>query len=135
MMRVEKVAKFIGQAIGRKYYGSLDAIRFARLDRLSEERSQRWGELFRDVEAALEEDPASVRAQALAVRWTALVREKETPVTRVDNFRDASRQKWPQDASMVVVNQISRLYRIEQVSKFLEKALAHGSSRQNSALG
>ena len=34
---------------------------------------------------------------------------------------------------MVVVNQISRLYRIEQVSKFLEKALAHGSGRQNSA--
>ena len=133
MMRVEKVAKFIGQAIGRKYYGSLDLIRFARIDRPSEERSQRWGELFRDVEAALGEDPASVRAQALAARWTALVREKETPVPRVDNFRDASRQKWPQDASMVVVNQIARLYRIEQVSKFLEKALAHSSGRQNSA--
>jgi hypothetical protein len=132
-MRVERVAKFIGQAIGRKYYGSLESLRFARLDRPSAERSQRWGELFRDVEAALEEDPASVRAQALAARWTALVREKETPVPRVDNFRDASRQKWPRDASMVVVNQIARLYRIEQVSKFLEKALAHNSGRQNSA--
>ena len=133
MMRVEKVAKFIGQAIGRKYYSSLDSIRFARIDRLSEERSQRWGELFRDVEAALGEDPASVRAQALAARWTALVREKGTPVPRVDNFRDALRQPGPQDASMFVVNQIARLYRLEQVSKFLEKALAHGSGRQNSA--
>jgi hypothetical protein len=61
------------------------------------------------------------------------VREKETPVPRVDNFRDVLRQTWPQDASTVVVNQISRLYRIEQVSKFLEKALAHSSGRQNSA--
>jgi hypothetical protein len=132
-MRVEKVAKFIGQAIARKYYGSLESIRFARIDRPSEERSQRWGELFRDIEAALGEDPASERAQDLAARWTELVREKETPVPRVDNFRDVLRQTWPQDASTVVVNQISRLYRIEQVSKFLEKALAHSSGRQNSA--
>jgi hypothetical protein len=54
-------------------------------------------------------------------------------VPRVDNFRDALRQQGPQDASMVVVNQISRLYRIEQVSKFLEEALARGSGKQNSA--
>jgi DNA-binding transcriptional MerR regulator len=133
IMRVEKVAKFIGQVIGRKYYGSLESFRFARLNRPFEERSQRWGELFRDVEAALGEDPTSARSQALAARWTALVREKETPAPSVDNFRDASRQKWPQDASMVVVNQIARLYRVEQVSKFLEKALAHTSGRQNSA--
>jgi MerR family transcriptional regulator, thiopeptide resistance regulator len=135
MTRVEKVATFIGQAIGSKYYGALNSIRFARIDGQFEERSQPWVELFRDVEAALGEDPASVRAQALAARWTALVQEKKTPAPRVDNFRDVLQQKWPQDASMVVVNQISRLYRIEQVSKFLEKALAHGSSRQNSALG
>ena len=135
MTRVEKVAKFIGQAIGCKYYGSLDSIRLARIDRPSEERSQRWGELFRDVEAALGEDPAGERAQALAARWTALVQEKEAgkPVQRLDNFQDVLRQTWPQDASMVVVNQISRLYRIDQVSKFLEKALAHGRGRQNSA--
>ncbi len=133
MMRVEKVAKFIGQAIARKYYGSLESMRFARINQSTAERSQKWAELFRDVEAAFGEDPASARAQALAARWTALVREKETPIPRVDNFRDVLRQKSPQDASMVVVNQTARLYRIEQVSKFLEKALAHGSGRQNSA--
>ena len=32
-MRVEKVAKFIGQVIGRKYDGSLESFRFARLNR------------------------------------------------------------------------------------------------------
>jgi hypothetical protein len=130
---VERVAKFIGQAIARKYYGSLESIRFARVNQSTGERSQKWAELFRDVEAAFGEDPAGERAQALAARWTALVREKGIPVPRVDNFRDALRQQGPQDASMVVVNQISRLYRIEQVSKFLEKALARGSGKQNSA--
>jgi hypothetical protein len=30
-------------------------------------------ELFRDIQASLNEDPASVKAQALATRWTGLV--------------------------------------------------------------
>jgi MerR family transcriptional regulator, thiopeptide resistance regulator len=35
--------------------------------------SQEWIELFRDVEACLNEDPASERAQALGARWKKLV--------------------------------------------------------------
>lgn len=35
--------------------------------------SKQWTELFADVEAALDEDPASEKAQALAARWKALV--------------------------------------------------------------
>jgi len=35
--------------------------------------SKEWSDLFRDVEAALGEDPASARAQALAARWKKLV--------------------------------------------------------------
>ncbi|MCU1232898.1 MAG: transcriptional regulator, MerR family [Candidatus Solibacter sp.] len=35
--------------------------------------SKQWTELFADVEAALGEDPESEKAQALAVRWKALV--------------------------------------------------------------
>jgi hypothetical protein len=59
MRRVEKVAKFIGQAIGRKYYGALEATRLGLIDKSSADRSsERWVELFRDVEAALAEDPA-----------------------------------------------------------------------------
>jgi DNA-binding transcriptional MerR regulator len=37
------------------------------------EVSRAWSELFRDVEAALDEDPRSEKAQALAVRWRKLV--------------------------------------------------------------
>jgi DNA-binding transcriptional MerR regulator len=35
--------------------------------------SKEWSELFRDVEGALGEDPASAKAQALAARWKKLV--------------------------------------------------------------
>ena len=138
MMRVEKVGKFIGQAIGRKYYGSLSAIRLALINKPpQEERSRLWVELFRDVESALGENPASDRAQALAARWTELKRDKEPgadkSAPRLDGFEYVLRQKWPWDASVVVVSQVARLYRIEQVSTFLEKALAHSRDKRDSA--
>jgi DNA-binding transcriptional MerR regulator len=40
---------------------------------LQTEVSRQWTELFRDVEAALHEDPASPAAQALGVRWKKLL--------------------------------------------------------------
>jgi len=40
---------------------------------LQAEVSRQWTELFRDVEACLNEDPAGEKAQALAVRWKKLV--------------------------------------------------------------
>ncbi len=40
---------------------------------LQERVSREWNELFRDVEAALHEDPAGKKAQALAARWKKLV--------------------------------------------------------------
>lgn len=40
---------------------------------LQERVSREWTELFRDVEAALGEDPRSARAQALGNRWARLV--------------------------------------------------------------
>ena len=38
------------------------------------EMTRQWTELFREVEAALDEDPAGEKAQALAGRWGALIR-------------------------------------------------------------
>jgi DNA-binding transcriptional MerR regulator len=40
---------------------------------LQEQASKAWMDLFRDVEAALDEDPAGEKAQALAARWKKLV--------------------------------------------------------------
>jgi DNA-binding transcriptional MerR regulator len=37
------------------------------------EATRAWSELFRDVEAALDEDPASEKAQSLVARWRKLV--------------------------------------------------------------
>ena len=42
---------------------------------LQERVSREWTELFRDVEAALNEDPAGPKAQGLAARWTQLIEE------------------------------------------------------------
>jgi MerR family transcriptional regulator, thiopeptide resistance regulator len=41
----------------------------------AEEGTLKWQALFKDVEAALGEDPASAQAQALVHRWDALVQE------------------------------------------------------------
>jgi hypothetical protein len=68
----------------------------------------------------------------LAGRWTELKRDTElearSSVPQLDDFREVLRQKWPSDISVAVVNQVARLYRIEQVSSFLVKALACGES-------
>jgi DNA-binding transcriptional MerR regulator len=133
MMRVEKVAAFIGQVIGRKYYGALDSIRLAAINKTPERtRSKLWIELFRDVESTLGESPASDRAQALAARWTELKRDAE-PSPRPDAYDDVLRSNWPSDVSVSVVSQVARLYRIEQVWLFLKKALAHSKDRRDSA--
>jgi hypothetical protein len=138
MLRVEKVAKFIGQAIGRKYYGSLNSIRAALVEKSPDEgRSKRWVELFRDAESALGEDPASERAQGLVSRWTELMREAETGqgrnVPRLGGFREILQNQRPSYTSVAVVNQVARLYRVEQVSTFLERALALSKDRRDSA--
>ncbi len=128
MMRVEKVAKFIGRAIGRKY-GAVASMRFALAGKSKDEgQSKRWVELFRDAESCLGEDPASERVQVLVARWTELTRETESgpgkKVPRLEGFLNDSRNRRPSYSSVAMVNQVARLYRIEQVQQFLGKALA-----------
>jgi hypothetical protein len=138
MKRVERVANFIGRAIGRKYYGSLDRIRLALAEKSpDQERSKRWVKLFRDAESALADGPASERAQPLAARWSELKRESEVKRNRNDlrfeGFQEVLGNKPPPLTSVAVVNQVARLYRIEQVSQFLERALTRQSDGQESA--
>jgi DNA-binding transcriptional MerR regulator len=68
---------------------------------LQAEVSKQWTELFRDVEAALHEDPAGETAQALGVRWKKLVagftggdREVSAGLNRLY----ADRPNWPAQA-------------------------------------
>ena len=138
MRRVERVGKFIGQAIGRKYLEALQVKqRLALVSNPSADgSSKQWADLFRDVESSLMEDPASEKAQALAARWKELKLNTKVQIRGIEpslDFRKALREKWPSDASVVVVNQLARLYRIEQVSNFLMKALACSEGESNSA--
>ena len=60
--------------------------------------SRDWTELFRDVEACLDEDPASEKAQALAVRWKKLVSGftgGDPEVSAGLNRLYADRPNWP----------------------------------------
>jgi hypothetical protein len=65
---------------------------------LQERVSREWTELFRDVEAALGEDPAGAKAQALAARWKSLLEEftggDRDITTGVGNLW-ADRPNWP----------------------------------------
>ncbi len=47
----------------------------ARMRAIAEEGTRKWQALFKDVEAALDEDPAGPAAQALLDRWQALIAE------------------------------------------------------------
>lgn len=65
----------------------------------SQERvGRQWMELIRDVEAALGEDPAAEKGQALAARWTALLEEftgGDPEVTSGLKDLYADRAHWP----------------------------------------
>jgi DNA-binding transcriptional MerR regulator len=68
---------------------------------LQAECSKQWTELFRDVEAALHEDPASGRAQALGVRWKKLVEGftgGDREIGAGLNQLYADRPNWPDSA-------------------------------------
>jgi DNA-binding transcriptional MerR regulator len=62
----------------REYYSQegqakVDARRHLWSPELQERVTKQWNELFRDIEGALKEDPASDRAQQLLSRWRTLV--------------------------------------------------------------
>jgi MerR family transcriptional regulator, thiopeptide resistance regulator len=60
-----------------------------------------WADLFRDVEAALDEDPAGEKAQALAARWTGLVGQftgGDPEIAKGLRRLYADRPNWPSGA-------------------------------------
>ena len=68
---------------------------------LQERVSRQWLELIRDVEAALGEDPAGAKGQALAARWTGLVEEftgGDPNVAKGLGELHADRENWPDQA-------------------------------------
>lgn len=90
---------------------------------LQERVSRQWMELIRDVEAALGEDPAGEKGQALAGRWTGLVEEftgRDPEVTSGLKNLYADGANWPSQAK-----QQMQPFRISpEVWGFISRAIA-----------
>jgi DNA-binding transcriptional MerR regulator len=84
--------------------------------------SHDWNDLFRDITSSLEEDPASVRAQALAVRWRKL-RVGDTggdPKVHAGILKAWNdRQYWPEG-----IQDRFAEFNLYEVSEFIAKAFA-----------
>jgi DNA-binding transcriptional MerR regulator len=87
---------------------------------LQERVSREWAQLFADVEAALGEDPASAKAQALAVRWRKLLEGftgGDPEIQKGLNKMYADQANWPE--------QTRQAYAIKpEIMEFMMKALS-----------
>jgi MerR family transcriptional regulator, thiopeptide resistance regulator len=88
--------------------------------------SKEWSDLFRDVEAALGEDPAGGKAQALAARWKKLVEgftggDPQITAGLSNMYQD--RPNWP--ASM---QQRMQPFSNKKVWEFIQRAFAAGKT-------
>jgi DNA-binding transcriptional MerR regulator len=89
---------------------------------LQEECSRQWIELIAEVDAALGEDPASERVQALADRWTKLVQGftgDDPDITQGVKSLYADQANWP--ASF---QQQAKPFMNKEVWRFMNKAIA-----------
>lgn len=68
---------------------------------MQERVSKDWAALFKDIEASLDEDPASSKAQALAARWKDLIQRftgGDPEIQKGLNAKYDDRENWPADA-------------------------------------
>ena len=127
---VEKIADFIGRAMGasmKKYYSDAAWAKLMKLREQTDEGSrqqtgQAWIELFRDVDASLDEHPTSKAAQELATRWLKLVERSigDDPGVRA-GVRKAwqNRQDWPESIQERLAE-----FRMDKIGLFIQKTLA-----------
>lgn len=96
---------------------------------LQERVARQWNELFRDIEASLDEDPASPKAQELLARWRGLINEftgGDPEIQAGLNKMYADQANWPEE-------QRQRNPVRPEIQRFIEKAMkASSSSTQKS---
>jgi hypothetical protein len=79
--------------------------------------SQEWIDLIGEVEAALDEDPASEKVQELAARWMAL--SSDDPEVREGNFKAwADRMNWP-----AALQQRMDEFHMDKIAPFIGQAI------------
>ena len=113
----------------KKYYSEEAQAKIEERQKLwSPENQERWTkewtDLFRDVEAALGEDPASAKSQALAARWKKLI----AGFTGGDPQITAGLSKMHQDRPNRPANMQQRMqpFSNKKVWEFIQKAFAAG---------
>lgn len=86
--------------------------------------SKDWAALFKDIEASLDEDPASPKAQALAARWKELIHAftgGDGEILKGLKAKAADQENWPPHAQH---------YRIRpEIQSFILKALESKGAR------
>jgi len=114
----------------KKYYGTEEA--WQRRRRYYEEGpSPEWQELYHDVSAALQEDPASATAQALADRWLKLSVRAYTgdPEVQTDsNTAWMHREHWPAAMKRRITE-----FNLEEVNEFIKQAAQSSTKKYFSA--
>jgi DNA-binding transcriptional MerR regulator len=91
---------------------------------LQEWVTREWNELFRDVEAALHEDPAGEKAQSLAARWKKLVEGftgGDPQITAGLSKLHQDKQNWPAAA-----HERMKPFGNPKVWEYIQKAFAAG---------
>ncbi len=73
VIEMEDSTKFLNQYYSEPAQAKLAERRTQFTPEMQEEVSRAWNELFKDVEASLDDDPAGEKAQALAARWRKLI--------------------------------------------------------------
>lgn len=122
---VEATAQFIGKATTahrRKYF---DDEAWAKLSTRSREESEQlsaaWVALFEEVGAALGEDPAGERAQALAARWMELAERSSGGDA---NVKAGMRKEWKDRQNIPEMMRPHHLaFNLERVTEFIGKAI------------
>ncbi|MGA9071203.1 MAG: MerR family transcriptional regulator [Terracidiphilus sp.] len=131
-LNMEKIAPFILQAMAayRKKYYSEEA--WAKVSNRSEvEKAQLWAAwtaLWREVADALDEDPASDKAQELCEKWADLAErssggDPEAKAGSIKGWQD--RANWP-----AAMQQIVSPYRLEEMVDFIKRAYIARAKKQ-----
>jgi DNA-binding transcriptional MerR regulator len=93
----------------------------------AEDGTRKWLGLFKDVEAALGEDPTGANAQTLLARWDALIFEFTQGNTEIAKGAARAwndRQNWPAD-----LKRVSEPFGDKRVWEFIQKARASRAER------
>ncbi|MBV8845709.1 MAG: MerR family transcriptional regulator [Bryobacterales bacterium] len=132
--KMEEVHNFVRQAVlasQKKYFSEAAWEKLMQLTRQTTDHSAQWQarvDLFRDTEAALDEDPAGERAQELVARWNAQLDTNSggDPEIRAGLLAGWSRRKeWPASVRwQVEALHMMSFDRFERAADFLDRAAA-----------